>query len=167
MRYLLLSFLLAAGLTIPAMTLPVIAQTPQEIEIQRELGRAQRKAIVAQNMGLTEPQAELFWPVYEQYRERVDAQLDKATRAVIEHAPHWQKLSESEAETVIGHLLEADMRLVQLRKDLKSELSAVLPANVTLRYLQIDSRLDMLLRAQISSNVPLVGMQPVMIGDPV
>ena len=165
MRHLVVSLFLSMSLVVLSAQAPAFALTPQEIEIQKDLRRAERKAIVAQNMSLTEDQAAVFWPIYEAHRERVGVQIDRTTSIIGQHAAEWQNLPEDEADLIAQQLLETELSLAELRRQLKDELSAVLSAKITLRYLQVDARLDTLLRAQVSSMVPLVGMQPVMVGD--
>ena len=60
---------LASLVAVPAFAQDKPADTMQ---IVREKVRADKKLLVAQNMGLTEAEAKDFWPVYEGYQQELE-----------------------------------------------------------------------------------------------
>ncbi|MGH7479724.1 MAG: hypothetical protein ACREJ8_09100, partial [Candidatus Methylomirabilales bacterium] len=59
------------ALLLGLLALPVLAQDKpaDTMQILREKIQADKKLLVAANMGLTEKEAQAFWPVYESYQK--------------------------------------------------------------------------------------------------
>ena len=53
------------------------------MEILRNKVKADKKVLVAMNMGLTESEAKQFWPVYDQYQKEL-GQINRRTRSLLE-----------------------------------------------------------------------------------
>ena len=61
-----------------AISLPLFAQSDADVmEMTREVIRAERKALVAANMQLTDTESNMFWPVYNEYQDETRKIADR------------------------------------------------------------------------------------------
>lgn len=140
--------------------LPELAEIPvQRAEIKHQLvaHALQRKEIVADNMGLTAAQAAIFWPLYEDYRDRVGQLTDAGLQDVVAYAKATQQgpIREADAELWMNRILERESLRQALRKSYLLKMEQALSAVLAMRFMQIDGQLDARLRADLLGQIPL------------
>lgn len=137
---------------------PLVSQaaTSGEIELSRASIQVQRKAIVAMNMALDEPTAQVFWPLYNDYVEAMRKPNDRATALLTEYAANWTDLSEEKAKTLLNDLLSVKQEQLNVKKSFAKKFSRKLPPRVVARFFQIENKLDAIIANELALNVPLV-----------
>ncbi|MFP5440804.1 MAG: hypothetical protein ACLGHJ_04865 [Gammaproteobacteria bacterium] len=127
--------------------------------IMAEKARADKKAMVAANLGLTEGESKAFWPVYEEYQKGLAALVDGEVNAMNAFAKSRQAgASVDEAsKKLVTDLLAGEQAELDLRKAMAAKVQAALPPAKAARYLQIESRVRLAGRAQLVSRLPIVG----------
>lgn len=139
-----------------SMSSAVLAQEASGIEVARALVEAERKLIVATNVGLTDAEADAFWPVYNDYRESIRKVEDKRVNLLRDLAAEFDTLSGERAQEMLKMAMSINEERIKMkRKHLKS-FNKVLPLKKVVRYYQIESKLDTLIEADIAKAVPLV-----------
>lgn len=131
-------------------------------EIHAEKARADKKALVATHMALTEGEAKAFWPLYDEYQK---SQIDLSRREIqivagFLEAQQKGPVDDAAARKVIDDMLVAEQAEVDFRKSFAPKLSKVLPPIKVARYLQIESKMYAVVRAQLATRIPLVGSVP-------
>ena len=117
--------------------------------------RAQRKAVVGQNMKLTPEQAKVFWPLYEKYEDAMD-QVDKRhAREIKEYAKNYQNLTDAQANQKLDEVMAVAQQRVDVQKRFIPKFRAVLPGITVTRFFQVDNKLHALVQCQIAQLVPL------------
>jgi hypothetical protein len=154
-RTILLLAVAVSLLALPAQ--PATAQTAtDEIEALRGLLKADRKVVIAEAMQLTDPEGAAFWPLYREYRAKMDKLGDGIVKLVLEYADAYPKVFEDRAAKLLKNYLALEKELVNVRAKHLKKISKVLPASKVLRFAQLENRLDLVLRLQMASAVPLV-----------
>jgi hypothetical protein len=127
------------------------------MQIVMEKARADKKLLVAQNMGLTEAEAAGFWPVYDAYQKDLTSINDRLDKLIESYAAEYRgdTLTDEGAKALMDENLAIDEAEVQLRKTYRDKLAAVLPAKKAARYLQIESKLRAILRYELAAGIPL------------
>ena len=99
--------LLASLLAVPALAQDRPANT---MELVREKIRADKKLLVAQNMGLTESEAKGFWPVYEGYQKELDQIYERMGKVIGDYAKAYNAntLTDEQARTLNTEVLDID-----------------------------------------------------------
>ena len=130
----------------------------QEIELTRAELATQRKAVVAQNMKLSEEEASNFWPVYNAYRDKMKKVNDRRVEVITDYADRYNdhSLNDKNATKLVDRYLKALQDQVKVKKSFVKKFKKVLTARKVARFYQIDNRLDQLLNLQIAKGVPLV-----------
>jgi hypothetical protein len=150
-------FLTIAAALLTGSIQPGTAQTlTDEIEVVRGLLKADRKVVVAEAMQLTEAESAVFWPLYRDYRAEMDTVGDGLVKLVLEYADLYPDVPEDRAGKMLTDLMALEKDMVNVRAKHVKKLAKVLPKSKILRFAQVESRLDLALRLQMASAVPLV-----------
>jgi Spy/CpxP family protein refolding chaperone len=129
----------------------------QEIAMLRSNLRANRKQVIADNMKLTDSEAEKFWPIYDQYVNEL-VNINNAKYALVKEYVQNTNMTEEEADSLTKKWLAVDESVVQLRLKYIPIFRRGLAAKRTALFFQIDRRVQMLIDLQLASLLPL--MQP-------
>ena len=73
---------------------PAVAQTQStstDMQILADKVKADKKALVAQNMELTETEAKSFWPIYDAYQQDLQKINIRMTQTILEYADAYSK----------------------------------------------------------------------------
>ena len=112
--------------------------------------------VVAEAMQLTEAESAAFWPLYREYRAEMDKLGDGIVKLVLEYADAYPNVPEDRAEKLLKDYFALEKDLVNVRAKYLKKIAKVLPASKVLRFAQLENRLDLVLRLQMASAVPLV-----------
>jgi len=124
--------------------------------VVRSIAEAERKAIVADNMHMTLAEAEKFWPIYNEYREEARKVGDKRVKVIRDLANEFDTLDDDRAEELLREVLDFQADRVKLRKSYVRKFKKAIPAKKTVRFFQIDSKLDTVIDFALAQEVPLV-----------
>jgi hypothetical protein len=156
--------LTAAFLALPPWL--AVAQTDQDvIEVARSVIKADRQAIVAQTLQLTEVESNAFWPLYHQYRAEMDKVGDRLVKLIQDYARFYPNVPEDRAKKMLKNLTELESKQVKTRVAFLKKFGKVLPAAKNLRFAQVENRLDLALRLKLASAIPLVPIEGRMSAD--
>jgi hypothetical protein len=152
---LVLAIALAAGLAAPAM-----AQEPntQNMEILRQKLKADRKLVVAANLGLTDAEGAAFWPVYDAYQKDLQQINQRMAAVITAYADAYNKgpVTNEVAKKLLDEAVAVDEAEVKLKSSAVPKILATLPATKAARYIQIENKIRALVRYELAANIPLV-----------
>ncbi len=130
--------------------------TDQDIQLLRQDIRSKKKQLIAANLNLTTDEATKFWPVYDQYTAEL-VKINNAKYEVIkEYAESWGKMTNDQATSLVNRSLGVDQSVAQLRIKYVPIFGKVIPGTKVATFFQLDRRLQMLIDAQLASQIPLV-----------
>ena len=124
-------------------------------QLQADL-KADRQAVVATNLPLSEGEARAFWPVYKEYRGEVERLGDRLAELITAYAASYGTITDEKADTFFKELLAIERDKVTVREKYVPRVRAVLPAIKTARFLQIENKLDAVVSVTLASKIPLV-----------
>ena len=128
------------------------------MDILRDKIRADKKLLVADNMSLTEAEAQKFWPVYEAYQKDLAASNDRLIKTVKEYADAYnnKSITDEKARQLTDSILSIDQAEVDRNKTYLPKLRAAIPDVKVARYLQIERKIRSLIWFDLARQVPLV-----------
>jgi hypothetical protein len=132
------------------------ADTIATIEVVRSIAETERKAVVADNMFFTTEEAEKFWPIYNEYREEARRVGDKRVQVIRDLANEFDTLDDARAEELLREVLDFQADRVKLRKSYVKKFNKAIPPKKTVRFFQIDSKLDTVIDFALATEIPLV-----------
>jgi len=128
-------------------------QTTKAIDIAA--ARAERRAIVNDNMKLSADEAKAFWPIYDQYEAAMDKIEDRHIREIKDFAKHYDTLTDADAKRKLDEVIAIDQARLNVQKAYIPKFrGAVTEVEVT-RFFQIDNKLRAMVQCEIAQMVPL------------
>ena len=132
------------------------ADTNMDILLQKV--KADKKLLVANNMGLTEEEGAKFWPLYDEYQKELEHINHSLGKTIQEYAQAFNKgpLSNDEAKKLMDQALAIEEKEAKLKRTYADKIGKVLPASKTARYIQIENKIRAILKAELAQDIPLV-----------
>jgi Spy/CpxP family protein refolding chaperone len=115
-----------------------------------------KKALVASTLSLTDAEAKKFWPVYDAYQRKLEANNRRYSRAVEDVVMTGKPISDAYATSLARELTEIEDAEARARKSLYSGAVKALPGRKAVRYLQLESKLQSGYRYEVASALPLI-----------
>jgi hypothetical protein len=154
---------LVLALVLPFAASPVLAADPPpaatdaaKIQKLRERIRTDHKALVAENLPLTDVEAKAFWPVYAKCHEKLDAANRRSNRAILDYVNGESGMTDARATQIAKDMLAADAEETRARKACYDGAAKVLPGKKAARFLQIENKIRALTRFDAAVAIPLV-----------
>ena len=136
---------------------PMAQEKPADnMQLVREKIKTDKKLFIAQNMNLTESEAKVFWPVYENYQKDLAKLVDKTVKLVENYAANYQTMTEEAAKELINGYLAIEGERVTLMKSFLPKFRKVLPEKKVARYYQLENKIDAVVSYGLAKQIPLV-----------
>lgn len=129
---------------------------PAKLDKLRNRIRTDRKALVAQNLPLTDAEAKAFWPAYDKCQKSIEAAHRKVNRAIVEFIGSESRMTDAHAKQLLGEVLAAEAEETKARKGCFDAVAKALPGKKAARYFQIETKIDALTRFDAAVTVPLL-----------
>jgi uncharacterized protein YgiM (DUF1202 family) len=132
--------------------------TSTDMQILADKVKADKKALVAQNMELTEAEAKSFWPIYDAYQQDLQKINNRLAQTIVAYADAYNKgaLDNAAAKKLLGEALAIQKSELKLQETYVPKLEKVLPEVKVARYIQIESKIRALVRYALADKIPLV-----------
>ena len=148
---------LVIGVALATSAAPSFAQSAtDELEMVRVVIQAERKAVVATNMNLSDAESEAFWPVYNEFEIAVRAVNDKRVKVLTQLARDFETLTDEQAVDLLEEHFKFQQERVKVRKSYMKKFKKVLSGKQLTRFYQIDGKIDTMIDFDIARAVPLV-----------
>ena len=160
-RHLLAATVAAALFAASALVAPAAAQdkaAPAAMTSEQWMQRIQsdRAGIVMRSMELTPEQAKAFTPLYAKFQKELAPSRQQIGRAILDYVNADGKLSDANAQRLANQVLAADRDQARLHEKHFKDLLKVLPARKAARYVQIENKIDAVMRYETAKAIPLV-----------
>ncbi len=117
---------------------------------------ADKRLLVAENMQLTEAEAEAFWPVYEQYQHELFLLRARNLRLIDSYAEAYVDMTEDKARLLLDEMLAIESLGMTLRQVYLPDFRRVLPDVKVVRFYQIENKINAALMYQLATDIPLI-----------
>ena len=126
------------------------------IRTTRSAVEAERKALIATNLGLSAEHTDVFWPLYMEYRAAVDAIGDDKVDFYERFFSSYETLTDSEALALLDEHFEFKQRYLDVQKTHAEIMRKALPGKVVTRFFQIENKMDIMVDSQLTGEFPLI-----------
>jgi hypothetical protein len=166
MKMRLIAVLMFAGFVFAAM--PVSAQeaggaaagADTNMEILKEKLKADKKLLVAANMGLSEPEGKKFWPLYDAYQKDLMQLNERLAKTIAAYAvlPTIRQgtIKEDTAKKLLHEVLAVEEAEVKSKRSYAEKVGKVLSATKTARCIQLENKIRAVIKYEIAAQIPLV-----------
>ena len=152
-------FVLAVLLAVPAQaqTKPAADKPADSMQYLREKLIADKKAVVAANMTLTEAEAKAFWPLYEEYQKELHKINDQLATLIVTYTKDHGagKLTNEKARAALDRYIAVEEAELKFKKTFVPKLAKVLPGLKVARYMQLENKIRAIVKYEIAGEVPL------------
>jgi len=121
--------------------------------------RANRRAMVAINLQLTEEEAGKFWPAYDRYQGEINKVGDRFVALIEEYTNNFQTLSNDKAMEIVKEYLAIETKRVGIRSAYLADFAKALPGRKVARFYQIENKMDAIIRYDLASTIPVIDKQ--------
>jgi Spy/CpxP family protein refolding chaperone len=114
-----------------------------------------KKALFAQNLGLTEEESAKFWPIYDEYEAKVKPVQDRLLANINTFAEKYDTLTDAEAAAILKEKMAIEKEREALKQKYTAKIAKELPPKKALRYAQLETRIQIMLARDIYGIIPL------------
>ncbi len=147
---------MALGLWFAAATAATGQVRRDMVETLRGDLKADRKAVIAEEMKFTDQESEAFWPIYRSYRVEVEKVTDRIVKLVFEYSDLYPDVPDSRAKEMLTEYANVEADLLSVKRKYFKKLGKVLPASKVFRFAQLDNRFDLGTRVALAAWLPIL-----------
>ena len=118
--------------------------------------RAEKRAIIADSIGLDPKLETRFWAVYDKYESEFKALWDQRLANTKKYAARYENMTDAIADEMAQTLLKNDRTCDSLKLKYYARFKAAVGARLATRFLHVESALDRLIELQVLAILPLV-----------
>ena len=125
-------------------------------ELLRADVRAEKVAILAQFMELSDAEDKAFWPLYREYDAEMAKLGDERVALIAEYARSYTTLTDAVAGSLASKALDLEARRQAVKAKHYQRIKTALSPRTALRFLQLEQQLLLIIDLQISASLPIV-----------
>jgi Spy/CpxP family protein refolding chaperone len=114
-----------------------------------------KRAVYAKNLQLTDAESRAFWPVYDEYEGKAKKLNDEFIALVDDYAAKYGAITDADATAMLKQKMRIEKDREALKQIYTKKVAKVLPPVKALRYAQIETRLDNMIRREVYGLIPL------------
>ena len=137
---------------------PAVAQDKpaDNMEVMREKLRADKKAVVAEVLQLTEGEAKAFWPVYNAYQSDMVTHYDRLLKLIDTYANSYETMTDAQATSLLQQYLGLEREHVALLTSYLPRFQKVLPPKKVAKLYQVENKARALVNYELARGIPIV-----------
>ncbi len=134
------------------------AQTLDDyMEVQRGVLKTEKKAVVANAMQFTDAESTVFWPLYNEYNDKMYISNTKLYNLIKEYAEYFDsKMTDEKAIEIWTNVMKVEAELAKLERTYFKKFQGILGGKKAARYMQLESKIKALIDAELALEIPLM-----------
>lgn len=126
------------------------------MEVQRGVLKTEKKAIVAEVMQFTDAESSVFWPLYNEYNEKVYATNTKIYEVIKEYAANYDSMTDEKAVELWTKSMKIEAEQAKLESTYFKKFQKVLGGKRAVMYMQLENKISTLVAAELALEIPLM-----------
>jgi hypothetical protein len=114
-----------------------------------------KRSVYAQNLKMSDSESRAFWPIYDEYEGKLKKLDDAFIGLVNDFAAKYDTLTETDAASMLKTKMQIEKDRMNLKQTYTKKIAQVLPAVKALRYAQLETRIDNMIRRDVYGLIPL------------
>jgi hypothetical protein len=149
---------LGCVLALSALPLPAQEKAAPQLSSAEWLAKIQadKRGVVAKSMDLTADEAKKFWPLYDQFQRDLAVPQSMMNRAMLDYIAAGTTLTDANAKRLVEQIQRAAKDEARLSEQQFKQLLKVLPAHKAARYMQIENKIQAVVRYEAAKAMPLM-----------
>ena len=125
-------------------------------ELLRSDVRAEKVAILTEVMQFTEAEDKVFWPIHREYEAEMAALGDERVALIAEYARSYSTMTDAVAQALATRALDLEAKRHAVKAKYYERFAKALTPRTSLRFLQVEHQLQLIIDLQISAALPIV-----------
>ena len=138
---------------------PLVSNAQQSVKADEQIVIKQvqtdRRAILSANLGLTEEESRVFWPIYDQYEQDMKKITDQRLAMLDQYAAKYDTLTDADADGLLKTRFKLDEQSTAIKVKYAKKIQKALPSTKALRYVQLQDRIDNVIAGEMLSLIPM------------
>ena len=135
----------------------LMAQTEADyIEIARDVLKVEKKATIAEVMELSKEEAGVFWPLYNEYNNKMSEIQNERIKVIMDFAEHYDALTGEKADELMTRAMLTNQQLLKLKKTYYKKFKKIIPLGKAALYFQAENKIETLINAQMALEIPFI-----------
>lgn len=136
----------------------VLAQASQTDQLQQLRAdiQADRQAVVAANLKLTDAEGVVFWPLYREYRVEMAKVGDRLQKLIQDYANVYDRATPEQAKGMVDEMIAIQRDELKIKESYLPKFRKALSEVKVARFLQIENKLDAVLKVGLAAEIPLI-----------
>lgn len=114
-----------------------------------------KRSVFAQNLELSDSESRAFWPIYDEYEGKLKKLNDEFLGLVNNYAEKFGAISDADATAMLEQKMRIEKDREALKQQYTTKVAKVLPPLKALRYAQVETRIDNMIRNDVYSLIPI------------
>ncbi len=135
----------------------LMSQTTEDyIEILRSVLKTEKKAAIAEEMNFTEQEASVFWPLYNEFNEKMYNVQSKRVKLIQDYIDHYGNMTDDKADELWTALIKYREETTSLTKQYYKKFRKILPAAKAVKYFQAENKIAALIDYELAVEIPMI-----------
>jgi len=130
--------------------------TDDYLEIMRSVLKTEKKAAIAEVMNLSEQEAEVFWPLYNEFNEKMYTVQSKRVKIIKDYAANYSDMTDEKADELWTSAMNFKQESLNLTKQYYKKFKKILPAAKTAKYFQAENKIAALIDYELAAEIPMI-----------
>lgn len=135
----------------------VMSQTTDDyLEIMKSVLKTEKKAAIAEVMALTEQEVEVFWPLYNEFNEKMYTVQSKRVKIIKDYAANYATMTDEKADELWTPAMNFKQKSLSLSKQYYKKFKKILPAAKAAKYFQAENKIAALIDFELAAEIPII-----------
>jgi hypothetical protein len=135
----------------------VNAQTTSDyIELVRTQLKAEKKVVVMEVLQLSDAEATVFWPLYDEYNAEMYKIQTKRVQLIKDFAANYENMTSEVADDLVKRMFTIKGELLKLDQSYYKKFKKVLPLTKVATYFQLENKIETLVNAELAVEIPML-----------
>ncbi len=118
--------------------------------------RAAKRGVLGESLGLSEPQASAFWPIYRVYEDEAAVVDARRVALVRELVTAWGTLGDERAKAIGDEWFAIQKERIAVLERAHARVRGALGPKVAARFVQVEHALNLLVDVSLAEESPLL-----------
>ena len=128
----------------------------QYLGMVRDIIQTEKKAVIAEEVELTDAESAPFWALYDEYESKSYLIHDKRIAIIKEFAANFENLTDEKADEIYTDVLNFQKELLKLKMTYYKKFKKIVPAGKAALLMQIENKIEALIDAELALEIPLL-----------
>ena len=138
----------------------IMAQTVNDyLELTRSVLQTEKKAAIAEIMQFTDAEATVFWPLYNEFNEKLYTVGNRQVAIIMDYAENYENLTDEKADELWTSYMKVESDYLKIEKQYYKKFKKILPAGKVAQYFQAENKINTLIDAQLAIEIPFMEIE--------